>query len=147
MEGQEKCAGVKLDGEQCTSPFVVTGTRYCSAHQPGGRQEMQRRGLMGALASRRSHGLDPDELEELETHEDAKRRLDLIGQAVLTGRLRDGQANAAVRSVEAWLRAEGERLTVAVVEDLRRQVEAFCSECGRPRPPCIGSFFDRGNVR
>ena len=131
MEDRQTCAGLKLDGEQCTSPFVVNGTRFCSAHQPGGREEMQRRGLMGALACRRSNGLDPDELEELETHEDAKRRLDLIGQAVLTGRLRDGQANAAVRSVEAWLRAEGERLTVAVVEDLRRQVEGLKSQLGK----------------
>jgi len=131
MADRPTCAGFKIDGTPCTSPFVVRGTRYCSAHQPGGREEMQRRGLMGALASRRTNGLNPGELEDLESHEDAKRRLDLIGQAVLTGRLRDGQANAAVRSVEAWLRAEGERLTVAVVEDLRRQVVELKSQFGK----------------
>jgi hypothetical protein len=131
MADRETCAGFKLNGTPCNSPFVVKGTRYCSAHQPGGREEMQRRGLMGALASRRTNGLGEEELSHLETHEDAKRRLDLIGQAVLTGRLRDGQANAAVRSVEAWLRAEGERLTVSIVEDLRRQVQDLKTQLGR----------------
>jgi len=109
MANRERCAGLKLDGEPCSSPFVGEDG-FCDAHSPsrGGRDEMQRRGLRGALASRKSVGLDPDEIEELETHADVRRRLDLICRAVLMGRLRDGQAQAAIRACEAWLRARGE---------------------------------------
>ena len=141
MANRERCAGLKLDGEPCSSPFVGEDG-FCDAHSPsrGGRDEMQRRGLRGALASRKSVGLDPDEIEELETHADVRRRLDLICRAVLMGRLRDGQAQAAIRACEAWLRARGEEVTMEVVGELRRQVEDLKAQLGKKPAPKIGAW-------
>jgi len=141
MANRERCAGRRADGEACESPFVGQDG-YCDAHSPtrGGRDEMQRRGLMGALASRKPGGLDPDEIEELETHADVRQRLDLICRAVLTGRLRDGQAQAAIRACEAWIRARGEEVTMEVVGDLRRQVEDLKAQLGKKPAPKIGAW-------
>jgi len=131
------CAGWKVDGQPCQSPFIVAGSRFCSAHQPdGGREEMQRRGRLGALIQQRSRsgGLDEDELPALETHDDAKEWLGLIARAVCGGRLRESAAQAAIRAIECWLKAEGERLTVHVVEDLRREVDRLKVELGQRNP-------------
>jgi len=142
MAERETCAGVRAaDGEACESPFVGEDG-FCDAHSPtrGGREEMQRRGLMGALASRKPGGLDPDEIGKLETHADVRRRLDLICRAVLVGRLRDGQAQAAIRACEAWIRARGEEVTMEVVGDLRRQVEDLKAQLGKKPAPKIGAW-------
>jgi hypothetical protein len=101
---------------------------------------MQRRGLMGALASRKPVGLDPDEIGTLETHADVRKRLDLICRAVLMGRLRDGQAQAAIRACEAWIRARGEEVTMEVVGDLRRQVEDLKSQLAKKPAAKVGAW-------
>lgn len=138
MAQRETCAGTRSDGSPCESPFVVRGTDYCSAHQPGGSAEMSRRGLLGALASRRSDGLEDDELPALRSHEDAKRWLEAIGRAVCLGRLRESAAQAAIRAVEAWLKAEAERLTAHVVEDLRLEVDRVKAELDQKPKVAVG---------
>ena len=141
MANRERCAGRRADGEACKSPFVGEDG-FCDAHSAsrGGRDEMRRRGMAGAWASRKSSGLDPNEIETLETHADVRRRLDLICQAVLTGRLRDGQAQAAIRACEAWIRTRGEEVTMEVVGDLRRQVEDLKVQLAKKPAPKIGAW-------
>lgn len=58
----------------------------------------------------------------LETVEDAQRRLERLSVWCSAGLLQSGLATAAVRSVEAWVRAEDSRLTREVVDDLKAQV-------------------------
>ena len=67
---------------------------------------MRRLALKGAIASRTS-GLGSDTLGPLTNHQDAKRWLEDIGRAVVTGRLK----------------AEGERVTMQVVEESKAEVE------------------------
>jgi len=134
-EERPTCAGFRDDGQACTSPFVVKGTRYCSAHQPGGREEMRKRGRLGALIQQagRGTGLDEDELPPLETHEDGKAWLEIVGRAVACGRMREAAGQCVIRAVEGWLKAEGERLTAVVVEDLKREVDRLKEELGNPK--------------
>ncbi len=47
-----------------------------------------------------------NEPPELRTHEDAQNWLETIGRAVATGRLSDRQAQAAIRTVAEWVKAE-----------------------------------------
>ena len=68
-------------------------------------------------------GISDNELGPLNTHSDAKRWLELIGRTVCSGRLSERAAQAGIRAVEAWLKAEGERVTMTVVEDLKAEVE------------------------
>ncbi len=51
-----------------------------------------------------------------------------IGQAVATGRLSDRQAQAAIRAVAEWVKAEGERATAEVINELRSDLERVKSE-------------------
>ena len=92
---------------------------------------MAERGRKGGLATKRrnaSPGLDADELPELRTHEDAQHWLETIGRAVATGRLSDRQAQAAIRAVAEWVRAEGERATAEVINELRSDLDRVKSE-------------------
>ena len=92
---------------------------------------MAERGRKGGLATQRkaaSRGLDPAELPDLRTHEDAQNWLETIGRAVATGRLSDRQAQAAIRAVAEWVKAEGERATVEVVNELRSEIDRVKSE-------------------
>ncbi|MCH1571650.1 MAG: hypothetical protein OXU33_05530 [Gemmatimonadota bacterium] len=86
---------------------------------------MAERGRKGGLATKQrlsSPGLDPAELPELRTHEDAQGWLETIGRAVATGRLSDRQAQAAIRAVAEWVRAEGDRQTAEVVNELKADI-------------------------
>ena len=92
---------------------------------------MAERGRKGGLATKRkmaSPGLDPDELPQLRTHADAQAFLEVIARAVATGRLSDRQANAAVRAVSEWVRAEADRTTLEVVGQLRDEIDSVKNE-------------------
>ena len=70
---------------------------------------MAERGRRGGLATKRrgmSPGLAAEELPKLQSHEDAQAWLETIGRAVATGRLSDRQAQAAIRAVAEWVKAE-----------------------------------------
>jgi hypothetical protein len=69
----------------------------------------------------------------LETLEDAQRRLERLGVWSAAGLLAGSVASAAVRSVEVWLRAHESKLTQAVVEDLKRDVDRIRDELARTR--------------
>ena len=87
---------------------------------------MAERGRKGGLATKRknaSPGLGAEELPDLRTHEDAQAWLQTIGRAVATGRLSDRQAQAAIRAVAEWVKAEGERATAEVINELRSDLD------------------------
>jgi hypothetical protein len=67
--------------------------------------------------------LNIDEVEaafgQLETLEDAQRRLERLGVWATAGMMAGPVANAAVRSIEVWLKAHESKLTREVVEDLK----------------------------
>ncbi|MCH7562381.1 MAG: hypothetical protein IH968_01040 [Gemmatimonadetes bacterium] len=92
---------------------------------------MAQRGRKGAEATAkklRGVGLDPAELPNLRTHEDAQGWLETIGRAVATGRLSDRQAQAAIRAVSEWVRTAGERATAEVVNELRFEIDRVKAE-------------------
>ena len=129
---QHKCQGQKADGTACGAlPHLLDENSLCPAHRPGARETMAERGRLGGLATKRkaaSPGLDPNELPSLQTHQDAQAWLEIIGRAVATGRLSDRQAQAAIRAVSEWVKAEGERATAEVVNELRFEIDRVKAE-------------------
>ena len=127
-----KCQGQKADGTACGAlPHLLDDNGLCPAHRPGARQTMADRGRKGGLATKRklaSPGLKSDELPSLQTHEDAQAWLETIGRAVAVGRLSDRQAQAAIRAVAEWVKAEGERATAEVVNELRLEIDRVKAE-------------------
>ncbi len=102
---------------------------------------MAERGRKGGLATKRkmaSPGLDPEELPELRSHEDAKAFLEVIARAVATGRLSDRQANSAVRAISEWIKAEAERTTAEVVGHLRDEIDRLKSEIASRSIKAVG---------
>ena len=92
-------------------------------------------GKKGGLASaraRRRPGLDRNQLGPLETHEDAKRWLRMIGEAVVTLKLDKGDAQAGIRAVEAWLKAEADRVELVVLDDLKADVQRLRDDLKAP---------------
>lgn len=101
-----QCAGTNADGSPCRVPSeMVLDSGYCYAHDPDLEEQRkavrQRGGMTQALKSRR--GLDPSELPELRTPEDAQLFASVLAQAVATGRLSSAQATAATRALAQWL--------------------------------------------
>jgi len=91
------------------------------------------RGRRGAEATRKrfqAAGIASEDLGGLQTHEDAKRWLEAIGRAVVTGGLGNREATAGIRAVEAWLKAEGERVTMQVVGELKDEVARLKADLG-----------------
>lgn len=130
---KRQCRGTTDEGKPCGAipQFVDPETGFCPAHGPGGREEMRRRGTRGAYV--RAKGEEPPvELPKdalaLEDHADAKRVLEIVLRLVMQKQLSSQQAYAAIRAVEAWMKAEAEEATMEVVEDLREDVERLKEE-------------------
>ena len=104
----------------------VTG--LCTSHADGASERLRASGRRGAEVTARKFkgkGLTPDQLGPLETHSDAKRWLRLIGEAVITGKLPNRDAQAGVKAVEAWLKAHGESVVAKDVAELREALDAL----------------------
>ena len=71
----------------------------------------------------RKRGLSLEQLGELETIDDAKRWLALIGQHVLSGGLNRQDGDVGIRAVRAWLEAHGSSIASEALEELRGQVK------------------------
>jgi hypothetical protein len=70
-------------------------------------------GRIGGSVTRakyRDRGLDPEELPALDSNAAAMQWLEIIGRAVVSGGLRDKDAQAAIKALEAWMRAEAGRV-------------------------------------
>ena len=128
MSRERQCSGSKADGSPCGAvPQLVNADGLCPAHRPGGRREMSERGRKGGRANKRAAGLDPSELPPLTSHADAQSWLETIGREVASGRLPERQAQAAIRAVAEWVRAEGERAAVEVLDELRAEIDELKS--------------------
>ena len=127
------------DGSHCRSPesFVDLQTGFCRSHNPDNREELSEQGRRGAQATTkklRGSGLGTDDLPPLDNHAAARTWLEVIGRAVATGKIKDRDATAAIRAVEAWLKVRGEEITLSVVEELRAEVDRLKSEmAGKPK--------------
>lgn len=139
--GERRCRATRDDGSPCGAPsqFVDPETGLCPAHREGGRETMRERAQRGAEAR---HGkgaknapepeaLTEEELPPLESHGDAKARLELISTAVLTGRISDKVAHAATRAVREWVRTHEGELVSQDVEALRSRLEELEGELGK----------------
>ncbi len=131
-----RCKHTKDDGTRCQAPeeFVDRQTGFCRNHGPGASERMSEQGRKGAKVTAKRLKAPALELGPLESHEDAKRWLQIIGRAVLSREVTDRSAQAAIRSVEAWLKAEGERVTMYVITELKADVDRLKRELGgKPR--------------
>ena len=102
---------------------------------PRGSPEIAKHAQKGGHARQRSR-LSVARVEEafgeLQTLDDAQRRLERIGVWAAAGLLAGSVAGAAVRSIEVWLRAHESKLTEAVVEELKADVDRIKGEIKRP---------------
>ena len=99
---------------------------------PDFAREMGRKGGLAAAKARARKGLDKSQLGPLESHEDAKRWLRMIGEAVVTGILDKGDAQAGIRAVEAWLKAEADRVELVVLDGLKADVKRLKDDLKAP---------------
>lgn len=100
----DTCKGTRDDGEPCESP-IVGSDGYCPAHREGGRERLREAAQKGGeTTARRVRGnaLDADELPPLESPQAAETWCDVVGRAVVTGRLSHNQGKAALRAVREW---------------------------------------------
>ena len=117
------CRATKPNGSACRAPdhLIDPETGFCHAHGPGASERMRARGKKGSRALRdklRRPNVQADDWQ-LETLEDAQERLRRIAMAVLAGHVSHQQASAAVRALDTWLKAAGERMDAEDVEELR----------------------------
>ena len=131
IEKVRSCKGINARGEPCQAHahMVSKANGFCSAHRPGGRQEMARRARLGGKATQerwKREGVTEKELGPLKTVADAQRWLEVIGAGVVSGRLDKGDASAGVRAVEVWIRAS-DSLTEADLQRLSDKAEAVTS--------------------
>lgn len=120
----QTCRGMTKAGKPCQSPFVDRDG-FCPAHGVDGTARMRQRGQKGGDATRRKHsgaGLSAKHLGPLETIQDALRWLWLIAQAVGERELTHSEGAAMTSAVREWVRADGERLKVEDLQELREQV-------------------------
>ncbi len=124
------CHGTKADGSRCRAPehLVDNKTGFCSAHGPGAAERMAELGRKGAESTARRFkrmGIDPDTLPHLTSPQVAEVWLDRIARAVVSGELAHREAQAAVRAVEAFLKAHSEGKVARDLEELRGQLETL----------------------
>lgn len=102
-----RCKATKADGEPCGAPetMVDPDTGYCPSHGPGASERLSKVGQKGGKATARrfkGKALDEGELPPLVDGEAAERWCDIVGRAVVTGRLSHNQGKAALRAVKEW---------------------------------------------
>ncbi len=102
---------------------MARGNREIAKHaRTGGRAKARRRLTLDRVET---------ELGQLETPEDAMRRLDRLGLWITAGMLSGSAGSAAVRSVEVWLRGHESKLTERVVEELQADVSRLKGELAK----------------
>lgn len=135
MSDGEVCGYPREGKAPCESPIGLCETcGHCLSHCEHREEERREaRSLGGQTTAKRYHrpdGLLPEELPPLESHADAQRWLDRVGRAVATGRIDNRDANSVVRAVEAWIKAEAERLGADAVHELRERLETLEADVG-----------------
>lgn len=124
--------------DDCGAPenLVDPATGYCPSHSPGASQRLSEAGRKGGKTTAKrmaAEGLEEGELPPLENAEAAETWCDVLGRAVVTGRLTHHQGKAALRAVREWRESHesGE-----VSERLDRLMDALSEwrETGSPDP-------------
>ncbi len=82
---------------------------------------MNVRAQMGGIKAHNGKGLDHSNIGELETVRDAQRWLRTIAEGVVTGKLRPQEGTTGVRAIEAWLKAEQDRVAADEAGDSNPQ--------------------------
>ena len=82
---------------------------------------------MAALAARAV------DMPPLDSVENAKARLEIINDLVVSGLLAGSQAGAAVRAVEVWLKAEAHEMDRNKIRELTAQLELLEAELKKAR--------------
>jgi hypothetical protein len=82
-----------------------------------------RRGGHAVAKKREPEGLDPDELPDLRTRQDAMIWLEVIGRAGATGRLTARDARDLSRVVKTWLEAAGEHEVAETLEEVLERLQ------------------------
>lgn len=138
MPPERSCREEREDGTPCEAPsnFVDPETGFCPAHGPGASErlsEAARKGGRTTARKRRREKLDPDELPPLESPQAAERWCDIVGRAVVTGRLTHNQGKAALRAVREWRESHE---TGAVTDRLEELMDALSEwrRTGDPEP-------------
>jgi hypothetical protein len=122
------CQGVKDDGSACMIDprFVDDESGYCMAHDPEkGTKRMSELGRLGQEAIQRkaaAKGITEEELGPLETLDDAKRWLEVIGKAVAQGRLSDRAGGTVVRAVSEWVKAFESGTSAEMYQSLKKKL-------------------------
>ena len=104
---ERRCQGTNADGTPCNAPSrLVLDSGFCFPHDNSpGAKEKQRLGqqLGGIMAMRKVRkGLDPDEVGQLETAEDAKRIAALVTVAIAEGRLPAATGKAVFSGIDLF---------------------------------------------
>lgn len=107
MAPDRQCEHTYDDGTPCETPssFVDPDTGYCPAHGSNASERLSEYGKKGGEATARKvkgDGLDPDELPPLENAQAAETWCDVVGRAVVTGRIGHNEGKAALRAVREW---------------------------------------------
>lgn len=129
------CRGTRDDGNPCESPFVGEDG-FCTAHRPGGREELVERGRRGAKATARKlrgSALTADDLPPLRNHAAAETWTDRIGRAAAIGHLSPNAANAALRAVREWREAHEAGRVSERLEELTAALREW-RRTGDPEP-------------
>ena len=129
------CRSTRTDGSPRRTPdhLIDPETGFCHAHGPGSSERMRERGKKGSQAARdklRRPNVQAGDWK-LETLEDAQSWLRRIASAVLAGNVSHQQASAAVRALDTWLKAAGERMDAEDVEELREIAKQLKGKGGR----------------
>jgi len=132
---QQTCNATRDDGEPCASPIIgVDG--LCPAHREGDRERLREAARKGGRAKARKDrrdALEEGELPPLTSAQAAETWCDVVGRAVVTGRLSHNQGRAALRAVREWRESHK---SGAVSEKLEDLMDALASwrETGDPEP-------------
>lgn len=107
MPSERSCQHVKDDGTRCNAPsqFVDSATSLCWTHSEEGREKAREAAKKGGEATARKlrgKALQEGELPPLTNAGAAETWCDIVGRAVVTGRLSHNQAQAALRAVREW---------------------------------------------
>lgn len=127
---EQQCRGTNARGEPCGS-FIVDEDGWCPTHRPGNEEivrEWRAKGGLSTKAKWDATGLDPEEIVDLETLDDAKAALDQVRRAVLQKRLFHSEANACSKAIAEWVKTEAANMTRGLVNDLRDELEAKTKE-------------------
>lgn len=124
---QQTCRGVRDDGQPCEQSEMLDEDGLCPAHREGARERLREAGRRGGEATARRHRseedtLESEELGQLESHSDAKARLDLICRAVLTGRIGRERADPSIRAIREWVSAHQAEVADEKLAELERRL-------------------------